>query len=116
AALAGTSRADGGDDDDDDDEPELVKMKFFERSGNTTVTTQIAQLFDSDAYEALASGFPSTVVIRLWVYDKKSENPIAYELLQRRVVYDVWDESYTVRLDGPGGRKTVEVKERSKAF
>ena len=97
AALAGTSRADGGDD-DDDDEPELVKMKFSERGDNLTVTTQIAQLFDSAAYEALGSGFPSTVVIRMWVYDKKS------------------DDVYTVRLDGPGGRKTVEVKERSKAF
>ena len=116
AALAGTSRADGGDDDDDDDEPELVKMKFSERGDNLTVTTQIAQLFDSAAYEALGSGFPSTVVIRMWVYDKKSENPIAFQLLQRRVVYDLWDDVYTVRLDGPGGRKTVEVKERSKAF
>jgi len=114
AALAGTSRADGGD--DDDDEPQIVKMKFAERGDNLTVSTSIAQLFDSAAYEALGSGFPSTVVIRMWVYDKKSENPIAFQLLQRRVVYDLWDDVYTVRLDGPGGRKTIEVKERSKAF
>ena len=113
AALARPARAD---DDDDDDEPQIVKMKFTEKSSELTVTTTIAQLFDSAAYEALGSGFPSTVVIRMWVYDKKSSSPIAFQLLQRRVVYDLWDDIYTVRLDGPGGRKTIEVKERSKAF
>jgi hypothetical protein len=100
----------------DDDEPEIVKMRFAEKANNLVVTTSIAQLFDSAAYEALASGFPSTVVIRIWVYDKRSTNPIGFQLLQRRVVYDLWDDLYTVRLDGPGGRKTIEVKERSKAF
>jgi hypothetical protein len=111
-ALAVPARAD----DDDDDEPAIVKMKFIERGGDLTVTTSIAQLFDSAAYEALASGFPSTVVIRMWVYDRKSSEPVGFQLLQRRVVYDLWDDVYTVRLDGPAGRKTIEVKERSKAF
>jgi hypothetical protein len=114
--LARPVRAIGDDGDDDDDEPELVKMKFAERSGNLTVSTSIAQLFDRKAYDALGNGFPSTVVIRMWVYDKKSSEPIAFQLLQRRVVYDIWDEIYTVRVDGPGGRKTTKVKERSKAF
>ena len=116
AALSAFARPARADDDDDDDEPQIVKMKFTEKGTDLTVTTQVAQLFDSAAYEALGSGFPSTVVIRMWVYDKKSSTPIAFQLLQRRVVYDLWDDIYTVRLDGPGGRKTVEVKERSKAF
>jgi hypothetical protein len=100
----------------DDDEPAIVKMKFTERGDDLRVTTSIAQLFDSAAYEALTSGFPSTVVIRMWIYDKSSSEPIGFQLLQRRVVYDLWDDVYTVRLDGPEGRKTIEVKERSKAF
>ena len=95
AALVRPARAD----DDDDDEPAVVKMKFIERGDELTVTTSIAQLFDSAAYEALASGFPSTVVIRMWVYDRKSSEPIGFQLVQRRVVYDLWDDVYTVRRD-----------------
>jgi hypothetical protein len=102
--------------DDGDDEPAVVKMRFVEKGEDLTVTTSIAQLFDSAAYEALGTGFPSTVVVRMWVYDKKASKPVAFQLLQRRCVFDVWDEIYTVRLDGPSGRKTIEVKERSKAF
>ena len=106
--AGGTARA--------EDPVRIVKMRFTERGKDLTVSTSIAQLFDSAAYEALGSGFPSTVVIRMWVYDKQKTEPVGFQLLQRRVVYDLWDDVYTVRLDGPGGRKTVEVKERSRAF
>lgn len=111
AIAAGPARGDDG-----DDKPEIVKMRFIEKGDDLVVKTSIAQLFDSAAYEALGNGFPSTVVIRMWLYEEQATKPIAFQLLQRRVVYDLWDDVYTVRLDGPGGRKTIEVKERSKAF
>jgi hypothetical protein len=100
----------------DDDDPIVLKMRFIERGSDLTVTTSVAQLFDSEAYEALGNGFVHTAVIRMWVYRRKSSEPIAFQLLQRRVVYDMWEDVYTVRLDDPVGRRTVKVKERSKAF
>ncbi|MBP6633235.1 MAG: hypothetical protein KBG28_03210 [Kofleriaceae bacterium] len=92
------------------------RMAFAERGQGLVVTTTIGRLFDSTAYDALDSGFPTTIVIRLWVYPKGKSSPVGFQLLQRRAVYDLWDEVYAVRLDGPGGRRTLRVKYRADAL
>jgi len=100
----------------DDDKPELQKMRFIERDPNLTVTTNIAKLFDSEAYENLQSGMPSTIVIATAVYAKDSADPLTFGKEVRTVVYDLWDEQYVIRIDGAGGRKTRKVKYRAEAL
>lgn len=105
---------------DDDDKPEIQRMRFVE-SGNDLLVSAlppagIGKLFDTSTYEALSTGIPSTVVIRIQVAPQDSDTPVAEQLIQRSVVYDVWDEIYTLRLDQPGGRKTIKVKYRAEAL
>jgi hypothetical protein len=100
----------------DDDQPELVKMRFFERGPQLLTTTSLTKLFDSASYDKLDSGFPSTVVIRTWVYPTDAADPVAFQLVQRQVVYDLWDEVYILRLDEPTGRRTVKVKYKAEAL
>ena len=97
-----------------DDPPELQRMRFIERSTSLTVTTKINKLFDTAAYNALKSGFVSTVVVQTWVYPKSSTEPIAWTRDRRTVVYDHWDEVYTVRLCEKC--KPTKVKYQSEAF
>lgn len=98
----------------DDDRPELQRMRFIERGKNLTVTTKINKLFDPAAYNALKSGFVSTVVIQTWVYSKDSTSPIAWTRNVRTVVYDLWDEVYAIRLCETC--KQTRVKYQSEAF
>lgn len=108
AAWPATARA---------EEPVSQRMRFIERASDLTVTTAITKLFDSEAYEALDSGFPSTVVIRIWVYPRSSTEPVAFQLIQRQVVYDLWDEVYIMRLDEPGSaRKILREKRKAEAL
>jgi hypothetical protein len=100
----------------DDEKPEMQKMRFIERSQNLTVTTNISKLFDSAAYEALSSGFPSTIVIATAVYPRDGSDPITVGKEIRTVVYDLWDEQYIIRVDGAAGRKTKKVKYRAEAL
>ncbi len=100
----------------DDDKPELHKFRFIERGQNLTVTanpTPLAKLFDSAAYEALDSGFTSTVVIRIWIYPKDSTDPVAFVLLQREVLYNLWDEVFELRIDG---QAPIKEKRQSEAL
>jgi hypothetical protein len=99
-----------------DDAPIKQKMKFTEKKGEIRVTTSIGKLFDSAAYEALGSGFESTILIRMWVYKKGSSDPISFQVLERKVIYDMWDEVYEIQLDGPGGRDKYKVKYRAEAL
>ncbi len=97
-----------------DDPPAFERMRFIERSTSLTVTTKINKLFDTAAYNALKSGFVSTVVVQTWVYPKSSTEPIAWTRDRRTVVYDLWDEVYTVRLCEKC--KPTKVKYQSEAF
>lgn len=100
----------------DDEKPELQRMRFIERDKQLTVTGSIAKLFDQAAYEALQSGFPTTIRIGIAVYPKTGGDPVSVALEQRTVVYDLWDEQYVIRFDGPAGRKTRKIKYRAEAL
>jgi hypothetical protein len=104
----------------DDDKPEVQRMRFVESGDDLLLSTMppggIGKLFDTSAYEALSTGIPSTVVIRIQIAPQDSDAPVAEQLIQRSVVYDVWDEIYTLRLDQPGGRKKLKVKYRAEAL
>jgi hypothetical protein len=97
-----------------DDDPELQRMRFIERTTSLTVTTKINKLFDTSAYDSLKSGFITTVVVQTWVYPRNSTQPIAWTRERRTVVYDPWDEIYTVRLCEKC--KPQKVKFQSEAF
>jgi len=104
----------------EDERPEIQRMRFVESGDDLLLSTLppggIGKLFDTTAYEALSTGIPSTVVIRIQITPQDSDEPVAEQLIQRSVVYDVWDEIYTLRLDQPGGRKTIKVKYRAEAL
>lgn len=102
-ALATSARA---------DDPIAKKMSFAERKGSLVASTTFTGLFDRNAYLGLSSGFPTTVIIRTYVYEKDQELPVSIQVLSVRVVYDLWDEVYLARIDGPGGQENLRLENR----
>lgn len=88
------------------------RMSFAERDGKLVASTTFTGLFDQGAYRDLSSGFPTTVVLRTYVYRKKQELPISLQVVNLRVVYDLWDEVYLVRIDSPEGRENLRLESR----
>jgi len=99
---------------DDDDAPEGVKMRFVERGTDLTASVKIQKLFDESSYQALSSGFPSTIVVNTFVYPKDERTPIEARQSIRSVVYDLWDENYVIQLDP--NAKPIRVKHQSEAL
>jgi hypothetical protein len=89
-----------------DDQPIQHDLRFIERGDLLTIASvsnkgsPLARLFDIAAYNALASGFTSTVVIRIWIYPRDSTDPVAFVLYERKALYNLWDEVYELKLDG----------------
>ncbi len=102
--------------DDDDEKPIVTKMRFVERANDLTAYTNITALFDGATYNNLENGFPSTVVIRLWVYPRGQTDAVSFALLRRRLVYDLWDEVYVVRLEEPSGVRELRVRYKAEAL
>jgi Domain of unknown function (DUF4390) len=99
-----------------EESPSIVSMDFAERAGALRASTSVSKLFDREAFENLDSGFRTTVVIRLWVYRVDADQPVAFAVIRRSAVYQLWDEEYELRLEGPGGRRDVRVKTRGEAL
>jgi hypothetical protein len=100
----------------DDGKPETQRMRFVERGQSLTATGNIAKLFDQAAYEAMSSGFPSTIRIGTAVYPRNGTTAVGFQIEERSVVYDLWDEQYVIRIDGPNGKRTRRVKYRAEAL
>jgi hypothetical protein len=91
-------------------------MWFAERKGSLVVSASFTELLDEAAYERLASGFATTIVARIYVYKQDRELPVSMVMASFRVVYDLWDEVYVVRIDGPHGRETLRFARRADAL
>ena len=103
----------------DDDEVDVIKLPFAERRGQLVVKTfgLSSLLFDQKAYRRMKENpLPTVIVARLYVYRKEREKPVAYRLLTMRVVYDLWEKDYTVRIDGPKGRENARFKRLDQAY
>jgi hypothetical protein len=98
-------------------EPVTRTMGFSERGGNLVVTTSFGELFNRQATEKVSSGFPSSVVVRLYVYRKdRTGQPVSLALLEHEVVFDLWDEVYVVRTRGPLGKRELRYRSRQQAL
>jgi len=91
------------------------KMNFSDSGGLLRVATSV-NVLDASAYNRLDDGLPSTVVIRVWLSPTGKQRVVAAAVLRRQIVYDLWDEVYTVVTAGPSGRRTVQVKFKAEAL
>jgi hypothetical protein len=99
-----------------EDEVRVRAMTFAERGRDLVVTTSFVELFDPASLEALSSGFPSTIVARVYVYRSRDELPVSLAVLQLDVVYDLWDEVYVVRTVTPLGTRATSYSSRARAM
>jgi hypothetical protein len=105
-----------------DDKPEIQRMRFIETDTVLTVTVLpppeggIGKVFDPKAYEALQHAPSTRVVVRIQITPQDSDTPVADQVLERKVVYEMWNEKYEVELNEPNGKRTLHVKPQSEAL
>jgi hypothetical protein len=62
-------------------------------------------VIDRPMAEKLASGLPTVIAMRAYVLREGEANPVALAVRTCRVVYDLWDEVYRLKISGPGGER-----------
>ena len=60
---------------------------------------------DKSVQEKLASGLPTVIAMRAYVLREGEPSPVALAVRTCRVVYDLWDEVYRLKISGPGGER-----------
>ncbi|HVH45601.1 MAG TPA: hypothetical protein VM925_24775, partial [Labilithrix sp.] len=62
-------------------------------------------VIDKSMADKLASGLPTVIAMRAYVLREGEPNPVALAVRTCRVVYDLWDEVYRLKISGPGGER-----------
>lgn len=70
-------------------------------------TFSYRDIADATFLRKLSSGLPTVVAMRAFVLEEGRTEPIALSVRTCRVVYDLWDEVYRIRLTVPGGERDV---------
>lgn len=64
-------------------------------------------MVDDTVQKKLNGGVPVVVAIRAYVLKEGEANPVALAVRTCRVVYDLWEEVYRLRISGPGGDRNL---------
>jgi hypothetical protein len=99
-----------------DAEPARRRLRIAERGGSLLVWGSFTDVFDEKLLAELSSGFVTMIVVRVYVVDQGSNTPIAATAATYRVVYDIWDEIYIVRVNDPGGERETRLGTRAEAL
>jgi hypothetical protein len=57
----------------------------------------------------LTSGLPTVIAMRAYVLPEGELSPVALAVRTCRIVYDLWDEVYRIKMTGPGGERDLAV-------
>jgi hypothetical protein len=84
---------------------ETRRLRLAEKGKRLVVTGAFTDVVDKETIEQLSSGFATTILVRAYTYDLAEERTVAFAAATYRIVYDLWEEDYLVRVhDGRGER------------
>jgi hypothetical protein len=101
---------------DADDVVPLRPMEFAEIPPDMAISGAFTDVFDADLLARLSSGFATNVVAKVYVYRDGLDLPVWFSVGTWRVVYDLWDEVYEVRIRDAHGERTLREKTRADAL
>lgn len=78
------------------------KAAFVEEGGWLNVSLGFRELLDASTRGRLRSGFATSVVMRIYLYEQSGGEPVAFAARSLKAVYDLWDEQFVVRIEEPG--------------
>lgn len=70
-------------------------------------TFSYRDLVDKAAIDKLSSGLPTVLATRVYVFREGDKTPVALAVRSCRVVYDLWDEVYRIRVSSVGPDREV---------
>jgi len=93
------------------------KMAFSETQTHLRITTSFTEVFDKKAYDELTSGIQTTLVVRIFIYQRGKEDlPVSVAVGRFNVRYDLWDETYVVTIQSNYYNHKTKLESRSAAL
>ena len=100
------------------DKPKVrTRVMSIEREATAlNVTFDASEFASQEVLNKLQTGLPQTLVVRVAAYNESGKRPWAVSAQSCRVVYDLWEGSYRVRLERPQGTHEFSVRDARKVL
>ena len=84
-------------------------MQVVQKDDQPVMSVSFNEVFTSKLRHRLSSGFTSRILVDIVLREEKRKTPLAQDLVQFTILYDIWDERYTVREEGPLGKRDFRI-------
>jgi len=84
-------------------------MDLAWRSGELELSMTFAEVFNQRHRKRLKSGFTSRILVHAQLLEHKQGTPLAQAILQYKIIYDMWEEKFAVRSEGPKGDRGFQL-------
>jgi hypothetical protein len=76
-------------------------MEVVRQDGKPVVSVSFDEVFTPRLRHRLSNGFTSRILVDIVMREAKSKTPLAQELVQYTILYDIWEEHFNVREETP---------------
>jgi hypothetical protein len=85
------------------------EMDLGWRSGELELSMTFAEVFNKRHRKRLKSGFTSQILVHAQLLEHKKGTPLAQAIMQYKIIYDMWEEKFVVRSEGPTGDRDFQL-------
>lgn len=85
------------------------EMDLAWRSGELELSMTFPEVFGQRHLKRLKSGFTSRILVHAQLLEHKKGTPLAQAILQYKIIYDMWEEKFVVRSEGPKGNRDFQL-------
>jgi hypothetical protein len=78
-------------------------MDLAWQSGELELSMTFSEVFNKRHRKRLKSGFTSQILVHAQLLEHKKGTPLAQAIMQYKIIYDMWEEKFVVRSEGPAG-------------
>ncbi len=85
------------------------EMDLAWQQGRLELSMGFPEVFTKRLRKRLSNGFASRILIEAILAEHKKQTPVARAVVQYTIIYDIWEERFSVRYEGPAGRRGFKV-------
>jgi hypothetical protein len=85
------------------------EMDLAWREGRLELSMEFPEVFTDRLRKRLSNGFTSRILLEAILEEHKKRTPVARAVVQYTIIYDIWEEKFNVRHEGPAGRRGFQV-------
>ncbi|MBW1808766.1 MAG: DUF4390 domain-containing protein [Deltaproteobacteria bacterium] len=84
-------------------------MQVAQKDGQPVLSVTFDEVFTPRLRHRLSSGFTSRILVDIVLREEKRKTPLAQGLVQFTILYDIWEKRFTVREEGPMGKRDFRI-------